>query len=560
MSEEHICMGCMQAQDHKNTGPCQECGFDEAFYLQQPAVTEGVFLPLGTRLRNGRYITGKVLGHGAIGVTYTGYDTTNKTRVAFKEYLPRILANRTTAGLNVITYGDNDHMAYQKGLEEFLEEAQVLAQLNNISGMASVIDWFRENQTGYLVRQYLDGFSLGYYLSRLGRMLDWQEALLFITPVLDSLQEIHAAGLIHCNISPDNVFVCDDGNIRLIDIATARMAFRDYARNISVVLKPGYAALEQYRRQANHGTYTDVYGAAALLYRMASGGTAPPASERCEGDRLPNMMERIPEAFHPVMLKAMALTIEERYQTIESFREGLQIPDFPAEKRPPDAALHVKEPRLSLALDDRNEAEAVTPSGAIEGNAVPADIGWPVPERSFQETASLLEAVGGVGSGSTMGTGLETVADISAKTVEGPPPGAIQAGTGFTNEFYREPEGTEQAPNNKQVAQKVTKADMPHPWEPDLAAVADDDDDNGLLPPGYEAVLNSLRNGSDNIGNQGTGTARVYKKRKATLGLVIILVTILGLGAGYFFYLRFPNEVSGLVNWSMTIIERYKFW
>ena len=227
-----LCMGCMT--DKGKSVICPKCGLNE----QELKNASPNFLQPGSRL-NDRYTVGIALGQGGFGITYIGYDNVLGTRVAIKEYYPNDSAQRESESLTVRAFagGETD---FEKGKEKFLTEARTLARFSEYPGVVSVKDCFGANGTAYMVMQYLDGTDLKQYLNRHGGKLSESESVQILMPVTEALKEIHKTGIIHRDISPDNIFMTKDGQVKLIDFGAARQSFGDN-KSISVTLKPGYA-------------------------------------------------------------------------------------------------------------------------------------------------------------------------------------------------------------------------------------------------------------------------------------------------------------------------------
>lgn len=326
MGGQILCMGCMNPRDLGAKEPCQLCGFEETAYLRQPLVKEGVYLLPGSCLMDRQYILGRVLGHGAFGITYLARDENSHSRVAIKEYMPRNLVQRSPDSCRVLAYSDSDQELFNRGLECFLEEARKRSEMGSLPGLVGVKDYFFENGTGYLVMDYLEGTSLEQYLEMLGRRFEWAEAMLFFKPVLDTLHGMHKAGIIHGDVCLENVFVCDDGEIRLLGSGAVHLAYRDNLPGLTVVFKPGYTPLEQYSRKGGYGPYTDIYAAAATLFRMLTGRVVPEASARLEKDSVPSLLEEQgwPSRACEAMKRALALYPEQRYGSIPEFAFALE--------------------------------------------------------------------------------------------------------------------------------------------------------------------------------------------------------------------------------------------
>ena len=217
MNPERICYGCFSEKDPGTV--CPVCGFDET--KQQPYLA----LPLGT-IVNGRYLIGKVLGIGGFGITYLGFDLTLEIKVAIKEYMPSAMATRNTDRYTVVLTSHQEK-DYQSGMERFLEEARILAKLQNTPNIVSVQNYFRENNTAYFVMEYVNGTSLKAYLAAHGEKISCEEALKILLPVMNALVSVHSMQLLHRDISPDNIYLTADGDSRLLDFGAARFASGD---------------------------------------------------------------------------------------------------------------------------------------------------------------------------------------------------------------------------------------------------------------------------------------------------------------------------------------------
>ena len=264
---------------------CSRCGEDRS-----SIVDAGDVLHPGSVLA-AKYKVGRLLGRGGFGATYLAWDLTLRRRVAIKEFLPRQLASRMSGGTQVRAYtGSQD--AFNIGLEKFLEEARHLAQFGDHPGIIRVLDFFEENGTGYMVMEYLDGSTLDQYVTTTGR-LDIPVILELLIPVADALRACHAAGLIHRDISPDNIFLTSDGRVKLLDFGAARAAIGSQSTNLSVILKEGYAPFEQYQRNGRQGPWTDIYALTATLYRLLTDALPVTAPDRVAGTPLPSPPRRV---------------------------------------------------------------------------------------------------------------------------------------------------------------------------------------------------------------------------------------------------------------------------
>ncbi|MGH9763337.1 MAG: serine/threonine protein kinase, partial [Blastocatellia bacterium] len=266
--------------------------------------------------------------HGGFGITYIGWDTRLKLRVAIKEYLPSSLATREPASGLVTAYGIDTRELFEYGLQKYKEEARALAKFNEHPGIVSVLNFIAANGTGYIVMSYMDGITLKDFLARRGGRITFDEALGIAMPIMDSLREVHAANMLHRDISPDNIFLTSENRIKVLDFGAARYATSERSQNLSVILKPGYAPEEQYRTNGKQGPWTDVYALAATVYR-AIAGTAPPDSpDRLERDEIgwPSLMgAAIPREAEAALMKALAVRAADRFPDIGSFQRAISI-------------------------------------------------------------------------------------------------------------------------------------------------------------------------------------------------------------------------------------------
>ena len=318
-----LCMGCMTEKGEEAV--CPVCGLNEA----DLAESNSVFLRPKTELNN-RYIVGIALGQGGFGITYIGYDKVLNTKVAIKEYYPSDIAGRTSADGTVTAFTKNTD-DYFKGKERFLEEARTLAKFADHPCIVGVKDCFDANGTAYMVMEFLEGVSLKEYLSRKGGKLSVNESISMLTPIMDALKAVHQAGIIHRDISPDNIFITTDARVRLIDFGAARQSIGGQ-KSLSIMLKPGYAPEEQYRTRGNQGPWTDVYALTATLYRMITGSVPPDSLERVMEDTLEIPLE-LPTNVQVALSHGLAVRAVDRYSTIEQLQAAL----FNADVNMPDS-------------------------------------------------------------------------------------------------------------------------------------------------------------------------------------------------------------------------------
>nr|WP_321397078.1 DUF805 domain-containing protein [uncultured Desulfobacter sp.] len=284
-----------------------------------------LYLAQGSVL-NQKYLIGRVLGHGGFGITYLAQDLVLNIDLCIKEYFPTNLATRAQdrSGISVLTGENREHFQY--GLEKFLDEARVMARFEGHPGIVSVKDFFQENSTAYLVMHYLEGMTFKEYLKSHGEKIDYGRALRILIPVMDALQEVHKTGMLHRDISPGNIYITTDGRVKLLDFGAARYFMGKHSKNLSVILKPGFAPEEQYRNNGKQGPWTDIYALGATFYRAITGVMPPEALNRMDEDTLgpPSRMGvKIPSRAEQALMKALAVKAPDRFLEMEEFQQAI---------------------------------------------------------------------------------------------------------------------------------------------------------------------------------------------------------------------------------------------
>jgi serine/threonine protein kinase len=317
MTYQKHCPSCFRLKDA--IAVCPHCGFDES------ATRSTLFLAYGTVLA-GQYRVGRVLGKpGGFGITYQGWDINLQQRVAIKEFMPPEIAERMPHSADVTVMAAEERKNFENGKAAFLREARVVAQLDH-PNVVRVRTFFNANDTAYLVMDYYDGMTMADYLADKQPTLGPELAIPVMLPILDGLRYLHARGLIHRDIKPHNIYLATMGRAILLDFGAARQAAAEGdPKTMSVALSSGYAPLEQYQRRSSQGPWTDVYGAAATLYRMMTGQAPPTALDRLTDDPLANgAWPGVPDALRRVLIKALAQRAEDRYPTAEAFMVALE--------------------------------------------------------------------------------------------------------------------------------------------------------------------------------------------------------------------------------------------
>jgi serine/threonine protein kinase len=346
---DELCPGCFSSASPERL--CPRCGY--------AGETDRLALPVLTELQGGLVI-GRLLGKpGGFGVTYLGWDRVLKRRVAIKEYLPRELAGRHSGDCRVQSHTLDEEVSFRYGLEKFLQEARILAEMDHPS-VVRVQRFLEENGTAYLVMDYHEGASLDRYLADCGGRLPEREAVAILLPILEALAYIHGRGYVHRDVKPSNLYLRKDGRASiLLDFGAARTALGERTRNVSALLSPGYSPLEQYNFQGQLGPWTDVYASAATLYRAVTGVGPPDANGRLEEDRLiapdllvPGLSPRLCEA----LLSGLALRRQDRLQSVKVFLQALTNTEMAEVVGVPSAELRElwreEEPVTALSISD----------------------------------------------------------------------------------------------------------------------------------------------------------------------------------------------------------------
>ena len=272
----------------------------------------------------GRYRVEAVAGVGGFGITYRAFDETLACTVAVKEYFPSGIANRIPGSTEVLLYAGKRSMEFRRGYERFLNEARSMMQFHAAANIVQVREYFEANGTAYIVMEYLQGCTLKAQIET--APLSWERAVEIGTVVCGALAQLHRKGIVHRDISPDNIFLCRDGNVKLIDFGAARAAMRQ-DRQLTVVFKDCFTPPEQYASTAWQGPQTDLYALGATLYMAMTGKAPESALNRQPVDRLkpPHALRPdIPEGVSNAVMQAMALEPELRFPDADAFAHALK--------------------------------------------------------------------------------------------------------------------------------------------------------------------------------------------------------------------------------------------
>lgn len=316
------CVGCMKPLTAE--GRCAYCGLQQDKYRPIPRC-----LRPGMCLRD-RYVLGRVLGEGSFGISYIAWDCLLDTVVAIKEYFPASLVSRHISeedeDTNVYIYEKRESQKYQESLKKYLGEAKSLSAYYDLDGIVSVRDFFYANNTAYIVMGYVDGISVKGYVEKNGP-IEGEKFLRMLEPVIQSLAKVHQTGVLHRDISPDNMLLTRDEKLVLIDFGAARKENINMTRSMTVVFKRGFSPEEQYRTRGQQGAWTDVYALCATAYYALTGKAPDESIQRVLEDDMPSLTEMtdvdLPMRQKRAFMKGMTVDFHHRYQTMDELYQGL---------------------------------------------------------------------------------------------------------------------------------------------------------------------------------------------------------------------------------------------
>ena len=364
---------CFQCMEEITGYPCPNCGYDPAKCPSQSFV-----LRPGTILR-GKYVIGAVLGQGGFGITYIGWDLALERKVAVKEYYPMGQVSRNAANSNTLEWNTSEQarLAQGGGMDYFLKEGRKMARVADIPQVVNVLDIFQENETAYIIMNYSQGQTLKTYLKRNGP-LGWAEAETIFLPVVNAMEQVHKAGLIHRDLSPDNLMLLPDGSVKILDLGAAKDLNINTGASSMQVAKHGFSPLEQYLQRGGSGPWSDVYALAATMYYSLAGVLPLPSVDRLAEDTLRwdlPQLTALPENVLTALQRAMAISPKARTQSMAEFASQLTAPVTVQPQQP--------ERKVEPDRDKGTEAKAVEnkkPEAAPESKKEPAPKGKEVPE------------------------------------------------------------------------------------------------------------------------------------------------------------------------------------
>ena len=321
--EVRRCMKCMHPLTAGET-VCPECG-----RAYGSANAESFALKPGTILE-GKYLVGEMLGQGGFGITYIGFDLLLEQKVAIKEYYPMSTGMVSREGHSTVVWSSAmmGKTGTQKGFDSFLKEARKMAKLGGIPGVVGVKSVFIQNETAYIVMDFIEGETLLKKLQKSGPM-DFDSCVKLMTPIMQALSEVHEHGIIHRDISPDNIMVLPDGKLILLDLGAAKdldiQGNDGSVQSSQMVAKHGFSPIEQYSKSGKVGPWTDIYAMAATIYYCCTGILPPPATDRTIDDTLA-CQPLLTQTQFGILADCMRMRPQDRPQSMDTLLQMLTHP------------------------------------------------------------------------------------------------------------------------------------------------------------------------------------------------------------------------------------------
>lgn len=377
---DKLCPGCMQHLKDSNT-TCPHCGYPEK------RLTVKDSLPIFSILA-GKYLLGAPLGNGGFGITYIAMHLPDEKIVAIKEFFPANLAVRDTDNETVVPADDTKAVYYRTGMKSFSEEGRILYLLSDIEHVIHVAEQIQANNTTYLVMEYVPGISLKKYMKQQQKLFSEQETLTLMQPILIALQAMHQKGILHRDISPENLMLSPDNTLTLIDFGAARTFSRSDDDNLTVILKRGYAPEEQYHSNSRQGPWTDLYAVCAVMYQMLTGILPQEASARAEEDHLTPISRIEGLSLSPstcaALEKGLQMDPMERYPDIGALMKVL----YPAKKEKTQEITD-NSPKETHEMDasEKNAERPKQPESANASSAINTydQVSVPAPDSTVRE-------------------------------------------------------------------------------------------------------------------------------------------------------------------------------
>lgn len=319
MNYNNLCFKCF-AEKPIADRPCHKCGYqNSSSALSVNCLKEGILL-------HNRYLVGIALGVGGFGITYKCFDTQVGGICAIKEYFPAKCAMRNGGDKNVIVSEQNLEK-YNKIMKRFVEEAELLKTFHH-RNIVGVIDSFFENNTAYYVMEYCDGIDLRKYTGDFKRKLGYEEGMNILYQVMNGLEYVHNKGVLHRDIAPDNIYITKNNTVKILDFGSARYEMDQMNRELSVIVKVGYAPVEQYGGRGKQGAYTDIYALGATFYHLFSSVIPMESTQRVAEDNMKpfsQLRPDLPDNLKYCIEKSMEITTANRISSISEMKRMLGL-------------------------------------------------------------------------------------------------------------------------------------------------------------------------------------------------------------------------------------------
>lgn len=305
-------------------------------------------LPMNTRL--GEFEIVGLIGEGGFGIVYLAYDHSLERKVALKEYMPTSLASRTQ-DLQVSVRSERHRETFEMGLRSFVNEARLLAKFDN-PALVKVYRFWEDRGSAYMAMPFYDGLTLRDALKQRTGVPDEGWIRRILIPLMDALEIMHSESCFHRDIAPDNILLLKDERPVLLDFGAARRVIGDMTQVLTVILKPGFAPVEQYAEMPGlkQGAWTDIYALAAVVYYIITGRTPPASVGRLMNDTYQPLATLAAGSYDPRFLagldQCLAVKADDRPQSIAAMRELLGEMASPS---PAGAAVQDEAPRVSSA-------------------------------------------------------------------------------------------------------------------------------------------------------------------------------------------------------------------
>ena len=336
--------------------PCSTCGYADEISGRYNNLPPG--LPLGMRINGGRYTIGRVLGIGGFGITYLGYDEQIRRKVAIKEFFPQDVHELHRTESNQISSTRSVEAMFRSGLDDFLEEANTLCKFESHPNIVTVYDLFKDNNTAYMVMQYLDGMTLQDYLDKRIELrqnprepvVEQGTSVDIILVILDALRDVHSRDYYHRDIKPQNIILANDSRPVLIDFGSAKLAVGSRSQQLQRVISHGFSPIEQYQ-SSGQGPWTDIYSVCATLYYMVTGEIPVSAVDRVTPERDPlrrpdEFIDGLSTNFCDTIMQGLAIKAVDRYQSAGELQQSLgSVPPVTTSQWTPEPPVPKKRPK-----------------------------------------------------------------------------------------------------------------------------------------------------------------------------------------------------------------------